>query len=49
MHKALEDANIKIKIASVSTEIFGVSDLAMMEALIAGDLSPQETAQKSNY
>ena len=43
VHKTLEDANIKI--ASVATEIFGVSGLAMMDALIAGDLSPQETAE----
>lgn len=43
VHKTLEDANIKI--ASVSTEIFGVSGLAMMESLIGGDLSPQETAE----
>jgi hypothetical protein len=43
VHKTLEDANIKI--ASVATEIFGVSGLAMMDALIAGDLSPQDTAE----
>ena len=43
VHKTLEDANIKI--ASVATEIFGVSGLAMMDALIAGNLSPQETAE----
>ncbi|MDD5501551.1 MAG: IS110 family transposase [Candidatus Omnitrophica bacterium] len=43
VHKTLEDANIKI--ASVATEIFGVSGLAMMDALIAGHLSPQETAE----
>jgi transposase len=43
VHKTLEDANIKI--ASVSTEIFGVSGMAMIEALISGDLSPQETAE----
>jgi transposase len=43
VHKTLEDANIKI--ASVATEIFGVSGLAMMDALIDGNLSPQETAE----
>jgi len=43
VHKTLEDANIKI--ASVATEIFGVSGLAIMDALIAGNLSPQETAE----
>jgi transposase len=43
VHKTLEDANIKI--ASVATEIFGVSGLAMIDALIAGDLSPQDTAE----
>lgn len=43
VHKTLEDANIKI--ASVATEIFGVSGVAMMDALIAGNLSPQETAE----
>jgi transposase len=43
VHKTLEDANIKI--ASVATEIFGVSGLAIMDALITGNLSPQETAE----
>jgi transposase len=43
VHKTLEDTNIKI--TSVATEIFGVSGLAMMDALIAGNLSPQETAE----
>jgi transposase len=43
VHKTLEDANIKI--ASVATEIFGVSGLAMIDALIAGNLTPQETAE----
>jgi len=43
VHKTLEDANIKI--ASVATNIFGVSGLAMLEALIGGDLSPLETAE----
>lgn len=43
IHKTLEDANIKI--ASVATEIFGVSGLAMMDALITGNLDPKETAE----
>ncbi|MBN2073909.1 MAG: IS110 family transposase, partial [Dehalococcoidales bacterium] len=43
IHKTLEDANIKI--ASVATEIFGVSGLAMMDALITGNLNPKETAE----
>jgi transposase len=43
IHKTLEDANIKI--ASVTSEIFGVSGMAMLEALIGGDLNLQETAE----
>jgi transposase len=43
VHKTLEDANIKI--ASVASKIFGVSGMAMIEALIGGDLSPQEMAE----
>ena len=42
VHKTLEDANIKI--ASVASEIFGASGMAMIEALIGCDLSPEETA-----
>ena len=43
VHKTLEDANIKI--ASVASEIFGISGMAMLEALIGGELNPQETAE----
>jgi transposase len=43
VHKVLEDANIKL--ASVATDIFGVSGQAMLEALIAGDFSPEQTAE----
>lgn len=42
VHKVLEDANIKL--ASVAADIFGVSGRAMLEALIAGDFAPEETA-----
>lgn len=42
VHKVLEDANIKL--ASVAADIFGVSGRAMLEALIAGDCAPEETA-----
>lgn len=43
VHKVLEDANIKL--ASVATDIFGVSGRAMLEVIIAGDLDPEETAK----
>lgn len=43
VHKVLEDANIKL--ASVATDIFGVSGQAMLEALIAGDFSPEQMAE----
>ncbi len=43
VHKVLEDANIKL--ASVATDVFGTSGQAMLEALIAGNFSPEETAE----
>lgn len=42
IQKVLEDANIKL--ASVATNVFGVSGRAMLEALLQGTLSPVETA-----
>jgi transposase len=43
VHKVLEDANIKL--SSVASDIFGASGKDMLEALIAGDFSPEETAE----
>jgi transposase len=43
LHKALEDANIKL--ASVATDILGVSGRAMLRALIAGQDDPEQLAE----
>lgn len=43
IQKALEDANIKL--ASVATDIFGVSGRAMLDALLAGEMDPAEMAE----
>ena len=42
IQKVLEDANIKL--ALVITDVFGVSGRAMIDALLAGDMTPEETA-----
>jgi transposase len=42
VQKVLEDANIKL--ASVVANVFGVSGRAMLEALMRGEMSPEETA-----
>jgi transposase len=42
IQKVLEDANIKL--ASVVSNVFGVSGRAMLEALMRGEVSPEETA-----
>lgn len=42
IHKVLEDANIKL--ASVATDILGVSGRDMLEALIAGETNPERLA-----
>jgi transposase len=42
IQKVLEDANIKL--ASVASNVFGVSGRAMLEALLQGEMSPEETA-----
>jgi transposase len=42
LQKVLEDANIKL--ASVATEVLGVSGRAMVEALIAGETDPERLA-----
>jgi len=42
IQKVLEDANIKL--ASVASNVFGVSGRAMLEALTQGKMSPEETA-----
>jgi transposase len=42
LQKTLEDANLKI--ASVATDIMGVSGRAIMEALIAGETNPEQLA-----
>ena len=39
--KLLESANIKL--SAVATDVFGVSGMAMLKALIAGDAAPAET------
>ncbi len=43
IQKVLEDANIKL--ASVATDMFGVSGRTMLDALLAGDMSPDEMAE----
>jgi hypothetical protein len=40
--KVLESANIKL--ASVASDVFGVSGMAMLEALVAGTMTPAEIA-----
>jgi transposase len=42
IQKVLEDANIKL--ASVANNVFGISGRAMLEAILQGVLSPEETA-----
>jgi len=42
IQKVLEDANIKL--ASVVSNVFGVSGRAMLEALMQGETSPEKTA-----
>src|SRR5712671_6153070 len=41
--KLLESANIKL--ASVASDVFGVSGLLMLQALVAGQATPQEMAE----
>lgn len=41
--KLLETANIKL--ASVASDVFGASGMAMLKALVRGDASPKEMAQ----
>lgn len=43
LHKTLEDANIKL--ASVASDILGVSGRQMIEALISGEADPQALAE----
>ncbi|MBE3041114.1 IS110 family transposase, partial [Candidatus Bathyarchaeota archaeon] len=43
LQKVLESANIKL--ASVATDVMGVSGRAMLEALIEGNASPEEMAE----
>jgi len=43
--KVLEDANIKL--ASVASDVLGVSGRAMIQSLIAGKLSPEQMAELS--
>ncbi len=43
VHKVLESANIKL--ASVATDVMGVSGRAMLEALIEGHTGPEEMAE----
>lgn len=43
LHKLLESANIKL--GSVASDVLGVSGRAMLEALIAGEMSPEEMAE----
>jgi hypothetical protein len=43
IQKVLEDANIKV--ASVASDMFGVSAQAMLDILLAGDMSPEEMAE----
>lgn len=43
LHKLLETANIKL--ATVASDIFGVSGMAMLQALVRDDSTPQQMAQ----
>jgi transposase len=43
LQKLLETANIKL--ASVASDVFGVSGMAMLKALVRNDSTPQEMAQ----
>jgi transposase len=43
LQKLLETANIKL--ASVASDVFGISGMAMLKALVRGDSTPQEMAQ----
>ena len=43
IHKMLEGANIKL--SSVTTDILGVSDRAMLDALVSGVDDPKELAE----
>lgn len=43
IQKVLEDANIKL--ASVASDIFGLSGRAMLDALLAGEMSSEEMAE----
>src|SRR3954470_3839322 len=43
VQEVLEDCNIKL--ASVATDVLGVSGRAMLEALIAGEEDPQQLAE----
>src|SRR6516164_8672222 len=43
LQKVLEDANIKL--ASVATDVMGVSGRAILRALLAGVVSPEELAE----
>jgi len=43
LHKLLESANIKL--GSVASDVLGVSGRAMLEAIIAGQMSPAEMAE----
>ncbi|HEY6558133.1 MAG TPA: IS110 family transposase [Polyangiaceae bacterium] len=43
LQKLLESANIKL--ASVASDVFGVSGMAMLKAIVRGDATPQEMAQ----
>jgi transposase len=43
LHKLLETENIKL--ATVASDIFGASGMAMLKALVRGDSAPQEMAQ----
>lgn len=43
LHKLLETANIKL--ATVASDVFGVSGMAMLKALVRGDATPAQMAQ----
>lgn len=45
VQKILEDANIKL--ACVATDIFGVSGRAILNALLSGEMTPEEMAELS--
>src|SRR6266850_4118768 len=47
VQRTLEDANIKL--ASVITDVMGMSGRAMIEALIAGESNPAKLARLANY